>query len=367
MNITNSAQRDFAVHPAEDENLILNTIPYPILVLNNDDFITYANLGAEQFFAKGFVQLGRSRLSELMPSDSPILRLVKQARLSKTIISEYGIELSSPQLGSNLVDATAATMAEAKETVLLTFRKNGMPSKMDQRLFYQGAARSVTGMAAMLAHEVKNPLSGIRGAAQLLEQNASVDDKVLTRLICDEADRIVSIFGRMEIFFEKPNERNPVNVHRVLDRVRQVAQSGFGKHIQFAENYDPSLPSVRGNFDQLVQVLLNLVKNAAEAVPSQNGTITLSTSFRHGLRLSVSGSPSKVDLPIEISVEDNGCGVAEDIKPYLFDAFVTNKPHGSGLGLALVAKLVDEHGGVVESITEQNGTKFRILLPMDES
>jgi len=346
-------------------NTILNTLPHPILVLDGEDGITYANPGAEQFFAMGATQLRRSRLGHLMPYGSPALGLVRESRKNAAVISEYGIDLRSPRLGVRLVDATASPIVDAPENILLILRDNNIAAKMDRQLTHRGSARSVAGMAAMLAHEVKNPLSGIRGAAQLLEQNANTEDLVLTRLICDETDRIVSIVERMEMFSNKPADRQPVNVHRVLERVRQVAQSGFAKHIGFTENYDPSLPSVHGNFDQLVQVLLNLVKNAAEAAPTKNGKIILSTAFRHGLRLTVSGSQSRLKLPIEIVVQDNGAGVADDIKPYLFDAFVTNKTQGSGLGLALVAKLVDDHGGTVECADVTKGAQFRIMLPMD--
>jgi len=354
----------FSTALGEDVASILNTFPHPIIVLNSDDSITYANPGAEHFFAKGVHQLSRSSLGQLIPRDSPVFGLVKEARQKAIIISEYGVELSSSPLGLHLVDATAAPMVEAPGKILLTLRNNGIAAKMNRQLVYRGAARSVTGMAAMLAHEVKNPLSGIRGAAQLLEQNADAGDQVLTRLICDETDRIVKIIERMEMFFENPSKRIPINIHRVLERVRQIAQSGFGKHIEFIEDYDPSLPLVYGNFDQLVQVVLNLVKNAVEAVPLKNGQVTLSTAFQHGLRLTILGGHSKVNLPIEICVQDNGSGVAEDIKPFLFDAFVTNKAQGSGLGLALVAKVVDEHGGVVECVDEGKGTKFRIMLPV---
>jgi two-component system nitrogen regulation sensor histidine kinase GlnL len=348
-------------------DLILNTFPHPILVLDEDDGINYANPSAEQFFATGAAQLCRDRLNAVLPFGSPVLGLVNEARQNTAVMSEYGIDLGTPRLGTRLVDATASPMVEAPDCIVLTLRENSIASKMDRQLTHRGAARSVTGMAAMLAHEVKNPLSGIRGAAQLLEQNANTDDRVLTRLICDETDRIVDIVERMEMFSDKPIERQPVNIHRVLERVRQVAQSGFAKHIRFQENYDPSIPAVLGNFDQLVQVFLNLVKNAAEAAPAVGGEITLSTAYRHGLRLSVPGSQSRMKLPIEIAVHDNGPGVAEDIMPYLFDAFVTNKAQGSGLGLALVAKVVGDHGGVVECADVAKGTQFRVMLPMDES
>jgi len=346
---------------------ILNTFPYPILVLDENDAIRYANPGAEQFFATGAAQLCRGRLSDLLPFGSPAQSLVREARQNAAVISEYGIDLGTPRLGPRLVDVTASPVVESPDCIVLTLRENSIASKMDRQLTHRGAARSVTGMAAMLAHEVKNPLGGIRGAAQLLEQNADSDDRVLTRLICDETDRIVDIVERMEMFSDKPIERQPVNIHRVLERVRQVAQSGFAKDIRFQENYDPSIPPVRGNFDQLIQVFLNLIKNAAEAVPAKGGEITLSTAYRHGLRLTVPGSQSRMKLPIEIAVHDNGPGVSDDIRPYLFDAFVTNKAQGSGLGLALVAKVVDDHGGVVECAEVAKGTEFRVMLPMDES
>ena len=313
---------------------ILNTFPHPILLLDENDGVTYANPGAEQFFATGATQLCRSRLDDLLPYGSPALGLVQEARHKRSVMSEYGLDIGTPRLGQRLADITVSPVIENPDCILFTLRENSIASKMDRQLTHRGAARSVTGMAAMLAHEVKNPLSGIRGAAQLLEQNANTDDRVLTRLICDETDRIVGIVERMEMFSDKPIDHQPVNIHRVLERVRQVAQSGFAKNVRFQEIYDPSIPPVLGNFDQLVQVFLNLIKNAAEAAPASGGEITLSTAFRHGLRLAVPGSRERMKLPIEIGVQDNGPGVAEEMRPYLFDAFVSNKSQGSGLGLA---------------------------------
>jgi two-component system nitrogen regulation sensor histidine kinase GlnL len=236
---------------------------------------------------------------------------------------------------------------------------------MDRHLTHRNAARSVTAMAAMLAHEVKNPLSGIRGAAQLLEQDADESGRELTQLICDETDRIVALVDRMEAFSDhRPIDRDAVNIHEVLDRVRKIAQSGFARQVRIGEDYDPSLPPVHGNRDLLVQVFLNLIKNAAEAVPNSGGEITIATAYRHGLRLAVPGSETRQHLPLMVSVADNGPGIPEDLKAQLFDPFVTTKRNGTGLGLALVAKVIGDHGGVIEFDSQPRRTVFRVFLPV---
>ncbi len=183
-------------------------------------------------------------------------------------MNEYRVDLGTPRNGGErIVDIYVAPVPERPDHVVLVLQERTMADKIDRQLTHRGAARSVTALASMLAHEIKNPLSGIRGAAQLLEQAAADEDRALTRLICDEADRIVTLVDRMEVFSdERPVEREPVNIHDVLDHVKRLASTGFARRIRIVEEYDPSLPPVFANRDQLIQVFLNLVKNAAEAV-----------------------------------------------------------------------------------------------------
>jgi len=353
--------------PGEFQEAILNALTAAVVVVDAGGTIEHVNLAGEQFLKGSASHLIGLPITDLIPSDSPLMGLIAQVQNDVTPVSEYGVVLETPRIGKYYVNIHASPLPDVQGSVVLAFQERSIADTIDRQLTHRGAARSVSAMAAMLAHEVKNPLSGIRGAAQLLEQGANAEDRELTRLIRDESDRIVALVDRMGLFTDNgPLHRSAVNIHQVLDRVRKLAENGFARHVRFVENYDPSLPPVLGDHDQLVQVFLNLVKNAAEAT-GEGGEIVFTTAYRHGVRFAVPGSDSRVHLPLMVSIQDNGGGIPEDLMAHLFDPFVTTKPKGSGLGLAMVAKIVGDHGGIIECAGHANRTVFSIMLPMDTS
>jgi two-component system nitrogen regulation sensor histidine kinase GlnL len=356
------------IKPPPLARIILDAIPNPLVVIDEHDRVSLANSAAENFFQISSSMLQRLKLSDLVPFSSPVIGAVAQAREQASAVNEYSIAVGSPRLGGErIVDLQAAPVNEDPRFAVIMLLERSMAHKIDRQLTSRGAALSVSGMASMLAHEIKNPLAGIRGAAQLLEPALGAEDRTLARLICDETDRIRDLVDQMEVFSdERPLDRRPVNIHVVLERVKQLLLAGMAPGVTVREDYDPSLPPVLGNRDQLVQVFLNLAKNAAEAITigGEAGEITLTTAFRPGVRLTVPGSGERITLPLEVCVHDTGPGVAEELRQNIFDPFVTTKPGGRGLGLALVAKIVRDHGGIVECSPRDRGTTFRVLLPM---
>lgn len=350
-----------------DPAAILGALPVPVVLLDQANRFRHVNHAAEQFLGISAVGLANLGLQDLLPPDNPLFLLIEQVRLTEATISDHDLNLESPRIHKRGITVQGSPLAEEPGSVLLVIQDASAARALDRQLAFRGAARSVTGMAAILAHEVKNPLSGIRGAAQLLEGSVGSADRELTVLIRDEADRIRDLVDRMEAFGEKPIARTAVNIHRVLEHVRKLAQTGFAAHIKFQELYDPSLPPVWANRDQLIQVVLNLVKNAAEAVTHEgihHPEITLATGFHHGMRVAIPGSNERLDLPLFLIVRDNGPGIPEDIRPHLFEPFVTSKASGSGLGLSLVAKIIGDHGGLIEVDSRPGRTEFRLHLPV---
>lgn len=337
-------------------------IPYPAFVLNKDNTFLTCNSAAESFSGTSVKQLRGRGLSSVVGQGSVLQNVVDQARSNAVSVVLHGIEISWADQLPRINDLHATNITDGQ--VLLLLHPRGLAEQMDRSLTHRSAARSVAGMAAMLAHEIRNPLAGINGAAQLLAMSVTNEDQELTTLIQDEIRRIGRLVDRMEQFGDlRPAQREAVNIHGILDRVKRAAEVGFANHVRFIEEFDPSLPPVSGDADQLSQVFQNLLKNAAEATPKVGGTITIKTAFRPGVRLQMPGQKSE-SLPLEVTITDNGVGIPPDLINDIFDPFVSSKAAGTGLGLSLVSKIIVDHGGVVECTSEPGKTKFKVLLPI---
>jgi two-component system nitrogen regulation sensor histidine kinase GlnL len=339
--------------------------PEPALVVDKAGALVAVNEAAEALFGQGLALLARGHIRAALPAESPLVRLLDRALSEGARVREHGIQIGLFGQPAFLADGAATPMAGG--SVLLTLHVKGGTMGFDHAADASGL-RSVVGLGQMLAHEIKNPLAGIRGAAQLLKTGAAAEDAPLAQLIVDETERIRRLVDRMEAFSDEAlPQRTAVNIHEVLDRVRALAANGVADGLVLKENYDPSLPPVSGDEDHLIQVFLNLVKNAAEAAHSRRdgrGELTVSTAWRPGVRVRAADGRIQKAAPIEIRVQDNGPGVSSTVRDHLFQPFVTSKANGAGLGLPLVAKLVNAHGGLIDFESEPGRTVFRVLLPV---
>jgi two-component system nitrogen regulation sensor histidine kinase GlnL len=257
-----------------------------------------------------------------------------------------------------------APIQDAPDTLLLVLSPRELADRLGRGSGVKAAAKSAIGMAEMLAHEIKNPLAGISGAAQLLSMNLSPEDRELTDLIVEETRRVVKLLEQVEQFGDlRAPDRQAVNLHDVLDRARRSALVGFGSRMTFVEDYDPSLPLAWADPDQLQQVFLNLLKNASEAAGPQGGTIRLRSFYDHALRRRRPDG-SGAALPLTVEIIDDGPGIPPHIAAEVFEPFVSGRPNGTGLGLALVSKIMSDHDGWIAVDSVPGRTVFRLSLPM---
>jgi two-component system nitrogen regulation sensor histidine kinase GlnL len=339
--------------------------PDPSLVLSDDGRLLAANDMAERLFGQGLALLTRGRLQAALPANSALAGVLERAANDQLRVREHDVEIML--FGQNAFRADVAATPMGDGQMLLTLHMRGQILDPESAGDVAGL-RSVVGLGRMLAHEIKNPLAGIRGAAQLLGTNARLEDQALAQLIVDETERIRRLVDRMESFAdEAPLDLQPVNIHQLLDRIRALATNSFAEGIRVREEYDPSLPPVLGDEDMLIQVFLNLVKNASEAVNMRQdggGEILITTAWRGGVRVRGRNGKQLIETPVEIAIRDNGPGIPAEMIDHLFQPFVTSKPNGVGLGLPLVAKLVSSHGGLIDFESAPGRTRFRVLLPV---
>jgi two-component system nitrogen regulation sensor histidine kinase GlnL len=345
----------------------IEALPVPALgVLHNGEVIL-ANGAAQDIFLKSQRSIMAHGLPGLISEDSLVFGLIKRAWDTNAPVSAREITLRGGSFGELLCDLTASP-SEDRMFIALLLRPRGRGRDLSERLQDVAGARSMAALGQTLAHEVKNPLAGIRGAAQLLLRDADPNERELVNLIVDETDRVRRLIDRMESFgSDQPINFAPVNVHAALERVFALAQNGFAQDMVVKKRFDPSLPDALGDQDQLIQVFLNLAKNAAEAAASHAGRaeVILATAYRHGVRMRTTAGDVR-DLPLEIAFYDNGKGVADDVRDCLFEPFVSTKQSSGGLGLPLVQKIVAAHGGVVDFESEPGRTVFRVRLPLSQ-
>lgn len=344
---------------------VFKSLPVPILVVDGDLRVVAVNAAAEDFVSNSENALKGTELARHFFPATQLLHTIEKCFETGQIVHEYDVTVSSHRMGNRNVNLHAAPLIEDASQpprfIILQMEPIGKTTRIAAV-----TEKPVANMAAVLAHEVKNPLSGIRGAAQLLEKHVGEAQLPLAKLIQGEVDRITSLINEMEVFsHEGEINTEPVNIHEVLQYVIKVASSGFARGVEFKETYDPSLPPVIANRDRLVQVFLNLIKNAAEALLGhKTPVIKLVTTYSGGFRVKPTGKDQFVTLPVSVCIEDNAGGIPADIKPHLFSPFMTNKLGGKGLGLAIVSRIISDHGGHIELDDSEPGiTRFKILLP----
>lgn len=344
---------------------LVDILPLPALAVRPDGAILLANGAAEDVFLRGEAGLRRQGMAGLLAADSPIREWVTRAWQALTPVSARDVAVRGPGFAEFVCDLTAAPSEEGG-FVALIFKVRARGRELSGRLQEPSGARSIAALGRTLAHEVKNPLAGIRGAAQLLARDVTGESRPLVDLIVEETDRVRRLIDRMESFgADAPVRFEPVNVHAALERVATLAENGFAGAVKVRRRFDPSIPDTLGDADQLMQVFLNLARNAVEAAAARpdGAQLIVSTAWRHGLRVRGLTGETR-DLPLEIGFQDNGPGVAEELRDCLFEPFVSTKPGGGGLGLPLVQKIVAAHGGVVDFESEPGRTLFRVRLPL---
>lgn len=353
---------------AEATASLWSALPLPALIVDAAGQITAVNAAAETYLNLSARSLIGRGLLDRLSIDAPVAEGIARARRdhSAVFISEAALTTGErpPVQCAITLSAVPESGPGTEGALLVLITPDERADRLGRRQGAASSSRSAIGMAEMLAHEIKNPLAGIAGAAQLLAMNLGHEDRELTDLIVEETRRIVKLLEQVERFGDqRPPQRRPFNIHDALDRARRSALVGFAAGMRIVEDYDPSLPMTYADGDQLMQVFLNLIKNAAEAAGPDGGTIRLHSFYDVTLRRRF-GNGSSAALPLQIEIIDDGPGIPPELQDSVFEPFVSGKENGTGLGLALVAKIIADHQGWIALDSQPGRCVFRISLPL---
>ncbi|TCM22137.1 two-component system nitrogen regulation sensor histidine kinase GlnL [Novosphingobium sp. PhB165] len=360
------------VNARPDVGRLMASLPLAVVVLEPGLRIASLNPAAEQFFGQSLRRLTGSPLRDVMTV--PDGRLLERLDDYETPVSAREVTVSIRGRGVRRIDVNVAPVADTPGWQVLTIHDNSATEAMGDD---SGSAdNAVLRGPEIMAHEIKNPLAAIRGAAQLLSRHAGERDIALTELITSEVDRIANLIERMQKLSRRTTPPvEPCNLHeaarRAIDVIATAHESTARKNtataVRIVEEFDPSLPAVLGSSDALAQVIINLVSNAREACQGEaEPRVVIRTRFASGLQLHTTDSGEPVRLPVELRVTDNGPGVDAAMRDHIFEPFVTTKKAGQGLGLPLVRKLVrDMNGRITHERDDEAGlTHFRVHLPL---
>jgi two-component system, NtrC family, nitrogen regulation sensor histidine kinase GlnL len=343
--------------------VIWASLPLPALLFDADGAIIEVNPAAEIFLNTSLKTLIGQPVFDRLSIDAPMDEAVARARANQSPIFINDVDVTTGERAPVQCNVQIAPMHDNAGIIMLLIAPREIADRLGRSMHAKSGARSAIGMAEMLAHEIKNPLAGISGAAQLLSMSLAPQDQELTDLIVAETRRVVKLLEQVEQFGNlRSPDRRAVNIHDALDRARKSALMGYAAEMTIIEDYDPSLPATYADLDQLVQVFLNLIKNAAEAAKGQ-GTIRLHTFYDLSLRLRRKDGPGR-PVPLQIEVIDDGPGIPTHLGRDIFEPFVSGRENGTGLGLALVSKIIADHDGWITVDSVPGRTVFRVSLPV---
>lgn len=341
------------------------SMPVPAFVIDTNDRIAEVNPAAEHFLNTSSRSVTGVPFFDRLAIDAPLGGAFQRVRGNHAALFVNNVDVSGGDNPPVQCNIQIAPLSGIPGHVLLMMEPRQLARRLGRSEAAKSSARSAIGMAEMLAHEIKNPLAGITGAAQLIAMNLSGDDLELTDLIVAESRRIVGLLDQVEQFGNlRPPMRRQINIHDLLDRARKSATIGYAANMTITEDYDPSLPATFVDADQMMQVFLNLLKNAAEAAdPATGGKIHIRTFFDLSLRLRRSDG-SGTSLPLQVEITDDGPGLPPEIAADIFEPFVSGRENGTGLGLALISKIISDHEAWITVNSVPGRTVFRISLPV---